>query len=127
MSRRVIFAEKAPAPVGAYSHGVIVDNLYYSTGQIGLNPETNTLVEGGIVEEARQAMKNMGTLLEAAGSGFDKLVKVNLLITDVTKFKEVDDVYKEFVTESLPGRMCAEVTNLPAGAQFSIEVIAYVE
>lgn len=127
MSIKTVFAEKAPKPVGAYSHGIIKDDIYYSTGQIGLDPATNKLVEGGIAAEARQAMKNMGTLLEAAGSGFDKLLKVNLCVTDMSKFKAVDEVYREFVKENLPGRMCVEVSSLPAGGMFSIEVIAYVE
>ncbi|MBQ4339845.1 MAG: reactive intermediate/imine deaminase [Firmicutes bacterium] len=127
MERIQVFSPKAPKPVGSYSHGYIVNGIFYSAGQIGLDPETNEVVTGPVEEEARQVMKNIGALLEAAGSSFDSLIKVNLYITDLKDFVAIDNVYKEFVTKDFPGRTCVEVKGIPKGGRMEIEVIALVE
>lgn len=127
MSKKTVFSPKAPKPVGAYSHGIIVNGIYFSAGQIGLNPETNELVKGSIEDEARQVMKNIGALLEAAGTNYDNLIKATLYITDLNDFTAIDNVYKEFVTKDFPGRTCVEVKGIPKGGRLELEVVALVE
>lgn len=127
MSKKTVFSPKAPKPVGAYSHGIIVNGIYFSAGQIGLNPETNELVKGSIEDEARQVMKNIGSLLEAAGTNYDNLIKATLYITDLNDFTAIDNVYKEFVTKDFPGRTCVEVKGIPKGGRIELEVVALVE
>ena len=127
MERIQVFSPKAPKPVGAYSHGYIVNGIYFSAGQIGLNPETNELVKGSIEDEARQVMKNLGSLLEAAGCSFNSLLKVTLYITDLNDFVAIDNVYKEFVTDNFPGRTCVQVAGIPKGGRIEIEAVALVE
>lgn len=127
MERIQVFSPKAPKPVGAYSHGFIANGIFFSAGQIGLNPETNEMVTGSIEDEARQAMRNIGSLLEAAGCSFNSLLKAMLYITDLNDFATIDNVYKEFVTENYPGRSCVQVVDMPKNARLMIEVIALVE
>ena len=127
MTRKTVFAPDAPKPVGAYSHGIIVNGLYFSAGQIGLNPETNELVTESVEAEARQVMKNIGALLKAAGTSYDNLVKATLYITDLKDFSTIDNVYKEFVTKDFPGRTCVEVSGIPKGGRVELEVVATVE
>lgn len=127
MSKKTVFSPKAPKPVGAYSHGIIVNGIFFSSGQLGLNPETNELVKGSVEDEARQVMKNIGALLEAAGTNYDNLIKSTLYITDLNDFTAVDNVYKEFVTKDFPARTCVEVKGIPKGARLELEVAALVE
>lgn len=127
MSKKTVFSPKAPKPVGAYSHGIIVNGIYFSAGQLGLDPETNELVKGSIEDEARQVMKNIGSLLEAAGTNYDNLIKATLYITDLNDFTAIDNVYKEFVTKDFPGRTCVEVKGIPKGGRIELEVVALVE
>lgn len=127
MTRKTVFAPDAPKPVGAYSHGIIVNGLYFSAGQVGLNPETNEMVTGSVEAEARQVMKNIGALLKAAGTSYDNLVKATLYITDLNDFTKIDNVYKEFVTKDFPGRTCVEVSGIPKGGRVELEVVAVVE
>lgn len=127
MSKKTVFSPKAPKPVGAYSHGIIVNGIYFSAGQLGLDPETNELVKGSIEDEARQVMKNIGALLEAAGTNYDNLIKATLYITDLNDFTAIDNVYKEFVTKDFPGRTCVEVKGIPKGGRIELEVVALVE
>ena len=127
MEKKTVFAPDAPKPVGAYSHGIIVNGLYFSAGQIALNPATNEMVLDDIESETRQVMKNMGALLKAAGTSYDNLVKTTLYITDLNDFAKIDGVYKEFVTKDFPGRTCVEVSGIPKGGHIEIEVVATVE
>lgn len=127
MEKKVIFAEKAPAPVGPYNHGIIFNNVLYTAGQIGLNPETGDLVEGGIEAEVHQTMKNMLAILEAAGTNYDNMLNCKLTITDMNDFGKINKIYAEYVKEEVaPGRSCNQVAALPKGAHFQIEVIAAV-
>lgn len=127
MEKKTVFAPDAPKPVGAYSHGIVVNGIYFSAGQIGLNPETNEMVTGDVAEEARQVMKNIGALLKAAGSSYDSLLKTTIYITDLNDFTTIDNVYKEFVTQNFPGRTCVQVAGIPKGGRIEMEVVALVE
>ena len=126
MKKEMVFSPNAPKPVGAYNHGVICQGILYTAGQIALDPVTNELVKGGAKEEATQIMKNLGSILEAAGTNYDNLLKATIYLTDLNDFATVDQVYKEFVTKNPPGRTCVEVTAIPKGGKVEMEMIACI-
>ena len=112
-----ISTEKAPAAIGPYSQGVVVNGLLFASGQIALSPETGELVGSTIEEQAEQVMKNIGALLEAAGVDYTKVVKT-------AKFNAV---YAKSFGEKLPARSAVGIDKLPKGALIEVEVIASVE
>lgn len=120
----LISTNKAPKPVAPYNQAVLVDRTLYVSGCLGLNKDTMKLVEGDVSIEARQAFKNLGIILQEAGSSFDKVVKSTVLLQDINDFSVVNDVYKEFFTHDFPARTAYQVGNLPLNAKVEIEVIA---
>lgn len=101
--RKTVIAEKAPKPAGPYSHAVIADGFVYVSGQGPIEPETGTIPDA-FDEQVRQAFKNVQTILEAAGSSFGEVVKVNAYVTDLTRFGEFNEVYGEFFQQDPPAR-----------------------
>jgi 2-iminobutanoate/2-iminopropanoate deaminase len=101
--RKTVIAEKAPKPAGPYSHAVVADGFVYVSGQGPIEPETGTIPDA-FDEQVRQAFKNVQTILEAAGSSFDEVVKVNAYVTDLTRFGEFNEVYGEFFQQDPPAR-----------------------
>ncbi|XP_043339294.1 2-iminobutanoate/2-iminopropanoate deaminase isoform X2 [Cervus canadensis] len=93
--RRVISTAKAPAAIGPYSQAVLVDRTIYISGQLGMDPASGQLVPGGVAEEAKQALKNIGEILKAAGCDFTNVVKATVLLADINDFSTVNDVYKQ--------------------------------
>ncbi len=122
---KVIFTDKAPLPQSSYSQGVVAGDLYFSPGLISIDPVTQEMKLGSIEEEITTIMKNLGAYLEAAGSGYDKIVKANLTLTDIKDSPVVNKVYAEYIKENLPGRMIVQVDAMPAGAHVCLEVVAY--
>ncbi|ESP05474.1 hypothetical protein LOTGIDRAFT_208507 [Lottia gigantea] len=122
--RRIIHTSKAPKAVGPYSQAVVADNTMYISGQIGFNPETMELVEGGAVGQADQALKNMGAILEAAGATFNNVVKCTVLLQDINDFTKVNEVYSKYFSKSLPARAAYQVAALPKNGLVEIEAIA---
>lgn len=116
--------EKAPKALGPYVQANKVGNLVFCSGQLGIDPEVGKLVEGGVLEEARQAFKNIKAVVEEAGSDMNHIVKALVLLTDINDFAEVNKVYAEQFNEVLPARSAFQVAALPAGAKIEIEVIA---
>lgn len=88
-----VFAEKAPAAIGPYSQAMLVNGMVYTSGQIGINPETGAVVEGGIQAQAHQVMKNLDAVLTAAGSSFEKAVKTTCFLKDMNDFAAFNEVY----------------------------------
>ena len=123
--KEIIATDKAPAAIGPYSQAVKVGNLLFTSGMIPINPETNTLVEGGIEVQAEQAFKNIKNLLEAAGSSVDKVVKTVVFIKDMNDFAKVNEIYAKYFTDNYPARSCVEVARLPKDVLIEIEAIAY--
>ena len=113
----------APAAVGPYSQGIALDNLVFSSGQLPMNPETKTML-ADIAEQARQSLSNVKAVLEAAGSGMDKVIKVNIFLTDMADFARVNEVYAQFFKAPFPARSCVAVAALPLGAGLEIEAVA---
>lgn len=122
-----ISTEKAPAAIGPYSQGVVVNGLLFASGQIALSPETGELVGSTIEEQAEQVMKNVGALLTAAGTDFDHVVKTTCFFEDIADFAKFNAVYAKSFGEKLPARSAVGIDKLPKGALIEVEVIASVE
>jgi 2-iminobutanoate/2-iminopropanoate deaminase len=122
-----VTAKNAPSAVGPYSQAVKLGNLVFCSGQIGLNPQTNSLVEGGVLREVKQVIKNLEAVLISANSSLNKVLQTTIYITDMRKYAEVNTLYAEFFkTEPLPARATVEVSNLPKGAAIEISCIASI-
>ena len=122
-----ISTEKAPAAIGPYSQGVVVNGLLFASGQSALSPETGELVGSTIEEQAEQVMKNVGALLTAAGTDFDHVVKTTCFLEDIADFAKFNAVYAKSFGEKLPARSAVGIDQLPKGALIEVEVIASVE
>ena len=119
---KVIATDKAPGAIGPYSQGYISNGFVYTSGQIPVDPATGE-VPASIEEQAAQSCKNVGALLEAAGSGFDKVIKTTCFLADMADFAAFNAVYAEFFT-SKPARSSVAVKDLPKGVKCEIEAIA---
>lgn len=128
MQRKVIHTDRAPAAVGPYSQAIRAGDLVYCSGQIALDPATGQLVgEGDVRAQTRQAMDNIGAVLEAAGSGFDKVIKCNLYLTEMGDFAAVNEEYgRYFDGMEPPARAAIGVASLPKDALFEVELVAFV-
>ncbi len=118
----VIETKNAPGAIGPYSQGFVVNGFVYTSGQIPVNPE-NGEVEEGIAAQAEQSCKNVEAILEAAGSGFDKVFKTTCFLADMGDFAEFNKVYERFFV-SRPARSCVAVKTLPKGVLCEVEAIA---
>ena len=101
--RRTVMADKGPAPAGPYSHAVVANGFVFISGQGPVNPETGAAPDA-FADQVRQTFENVQTILEAAGSSLDDVVKVNAYVTDLTRFAAFNEVYKEFFQDDLPAR-----------------------
>ena len=119
---KVIETKNAPGAIGPYSQGFISNGFVFTSGQIPVNPETGE-VPASIAEQAEQSCKNVGALLEAAGSGFYKVVKATCFLADMADFAAFNEVYAKYFS-SKPARSCVAVKELPKGVLCEIEVIA---
>ena len=123
---RVISTEKAPAALGPYSQGYVHNGILYSAGQVPINPESGNVDAEDIAGQAEQSCKNIGAILEAAGSSFDKVLKTTCFLADMGDFSAFNEVYAKYFT-SKPARSCVAVKTLPKNLLCEIEVIAVVE
>ena len=125
--KTIISTPKAPAAIGPYSQAILVNGMLFTSGVIPIDPETNTLVQGDVEAQARQAIGNLKNLIEASGSSMEKVVKTTVFIKDMYDFGKINDIYKEFFTSDFPARSCVEVARLPKDVLIEIEAIAVVE
>jgi 2-iminobutanoate/2-iminopropanoate deaminase len=123
---RSISTSKAPAAIGPYSQGIIVNNLFYSSGQIPLTAE-GSMIEGSVEDQTHQVFKNLTAVLEEAGASFDTVVKATVFIKDMNDFGAINEVYGQYFDTHKPARSCVEVARLPKDALVEIEVIALVK
>lgn len=121
--RRVISTDKAPPAIGPYSQAIVANGVVYCSGQIGMTPD-GELVEGGVEAETRQAMTNLGAVLDAAGSSFEQVVQCSLFLADMNDFARVNEIYASFFGEAPPARACVEAARLPRDARFEIVATA---
>jgi 2-iminobutanoate/2-iminopropanoate deaminase len=124
MGKKVIKTDKAPAAVAVYSQAIKANGFIFVSGQIGLDPATGKLAGGTAAEQAMTALCNISAILEAAGSGMDKVVKCTVLLDSIADYPDVNAVYSRFFTTDPPARAAYAVGKLPLGALVEIEAIA---
>jgi 2-iminobutanoate/2-iminopropanoate deaminase len=123
--KKIIFTEKAPAPIGPYSQAVLKGNTLYTSGQIALNPKTGELVIDNIEAETQQVMQNMKAVLEAADMTFENVVKTTIFIMDMNDFGNINTVYASYFNEkTAPARETVQVACLPKNVNVEISMIA---
>lgn len=123
MAKEIIQTSSAPKALGPYSQAVKVNGLIFTSGQLGINPETGELADG-TTKQAEQAFKNIAAVLAEAGSGLDKIIKATVFFKDLNEFKAVNEVYATFFSSDFPARSAFQVSKLPLDAAIEIEVIA---
>jgi len=122
--KKIVSTDKAPKAIGPYSQAIRTENLVFTAGQIGLDPATMEIAQGGIEAETRQALTNLKHVLEAADSGLNFVVKTLVFLQDMNDFAKMNAVYTEFFPENPPARSTVQVAALPKGALVEIECIA---
>ena len=115
MTRKIVHTDRAPAAVGPYSQGVVVDGWLWTCGQVGLDPATGAISGTDAAAQAERALRNLEEVLQAGGSGLDRVVKTTLYLTSMDDFAAVNAVYARFFGEAPPARSCVEVSRLPVG------------
>lgn len=123
---KTVSTNKAPAAIGPYAQGIIVNNMFYSSGQIPLTA-AGELVEGDIKEQTNQVFENLKAVLAAAGSSLDHVVKTTVFMKDMNDFAEMNEVYASHFGDHKPARSAVEVARLPKDVKVEIEVIALVK
>jgi len=125
MEKKIIFTEKAPAPIGPYNQAILIDNTLYMSGQIALDPATMHLVLHSVENETTQVMKNLEAVLEAAGMTFENVVKSTIFLTDMEDFAKVNTIYGSYFDEkTAPARETVQVSALPKSVNVEISMIA---
>ncbi|ASS97797.1 reactive intermediate/imine deaminase [Geobacillus thermocatenulatus] len=122
---RKVETTKAPQAIGPYSQGIIVNNMFYSSGQIPLTPE-GELVKGDIQAQTHQVFQNLKAVLEAAGASLDTVVKTTVFLKNMDDFAAMNEVYSQYFPNHKPARSCVEVVRLPKDVLVEIEVVALV-
>ena len=125
--KKIVTAEKAPRAIGPYSQAVCIEGLVFTAGQVGLNPATMELVEGGAGAQTRQVLTNLGHVLESADSGLNFVIKTTVFLKDMEDFANMNTVYAEFFPENPPARSTVQVAGLPKGALVEIECVALLK
>jgi 2-iminobutanoate/2-iminopropanoate deaminase len=122
--KKTVISDKAPKAVGPYSQAVTAGNMFFASGQLGIDSATGKIVEGGAKEQAQQALKNVTALLEAAGLTIKNVVQVQLFLADMADFAQVNEVYKTFFSDPYPARSTFQVAALPLGGRVEIQTVA---
>ncbi len=123
--KKIIFTDKAPAPIGPYNQAVLIGNILYTSGQIALHPLTMELVLDDIETETKQVMENMKAVLEAADMTFDNVVKTTIFIMNMGDFSRINTVYGSYFDENIaPARETVQVAGLPKGVNVEISMVA---
>ena len=127
MHKQAVRTENAPAPFqGApYSQGIVAGDLVFVSGQLGIDPAKGHVVEGGIVEQTEQTMKNLAAVLEEAGTTLENAVMVSIFLVDLGDFQAMNEVYARHLAEPYPARATVQIAALPSGARVEIAVVAH--
>jgi len=124
MAKEVIATKNAPGAIGPYSQAIKANGFVFASGQLGLVPATGEFAEGGIEEQTRQSLTNVKSVLEAAGSGLEKVVKTTVFLKDIKDFAAMNKVYSDFFKTDCPARSAVQIAALPKDGLVEIEVIA---
>jgi len=126
MARKIVHSDDAPKAIGPYSQAVQVDagKMTFLSGQIPLDPKTMNIVEGDVIDQAEQVMKNLGAVLKASGLDFSHVVRSTIFLTDLGDFTKVNEVYGRYFTGAPPARVTVQVAALPRGSKVEIDAIA---
>ena len=124
--RQAIATDQAPKAIGPYSQAIKAGNLLYCSGQIPLDPATGALVQGDLAAQTRRVLDNVGAILAAAGTSFDRVVKTTVFLADMNDFAAMNEVYATYFTPPAPARSTVAAAGLPKGARIEIEVIAHL-
>lgn len=122
--KKIVTTEKAPKAIGPYSQAVCIENLVFTAGQVGLDPATMELVDGGVEAQTRQVLTNLKHVLESADSGLNFVVKTTVYLKDMRDFPNMNTIYAEFFAENPPARSTVQVAALPKDALVEIECVA---
>ena len=125
--KQIVSTEQAPRAIGPYSQAVVAGGFLFASGQIPLDPRTGEFVAGGVREQTEQVMRNLGAVLAAAGSGFDRVVKTTVYLADMNDFAAMNEVYGLYFAADPPARATVQAARLPRDARVEIDLIALVE
>jgi 2-iminobutanoate/2-iminopropanoate deaminase len=125
--KKIVSTEKAPKAIGPYSQAIRTEDLVFTAGQVGLDPETMEMVEGGIEAQTRQVLTNLRHVLESTDSGLNFVIKTTVFLQDMGDFAAMNAVYAEYFPENPPARSTVQVAALPKGALVEIECIALLK
>jgi 2-iminobutanoate/2-iminopropanoate deaminase len=125
--KKQVQTDKAPKAIGPYSQGIIANGFVFCSGQIPIDPATGELNTGSIEDQTRQVLRNLGAVLEAAGSSFDDVVKCTVFLQDMNDFAKMNAVYAEFFKAPNPARAAVQVARLPRDVKVEIEAVALVK
>lgn len=124
--RRAIKTDKAPPAIGVYSQAIVAGELVFTSGQIGINPQTNQVVEGGLKEQAEQVLRNLSAVLKAARSDMSHVLKTTVFLADMDDFDAMNEIYRRHFKEDPPARSTVQVARLPRNARIEIEAVALI-
>ena len=124
--RTAIHADGAPAAIGPYSQAIRVGQLLFVSGQVPLDPETGALVEGDVTAQTHRVMRNLGNILEAAGTSFDDVVRTTVFLSDLTDFAAMNEIYATYFQPPAPAQSTIQVARLPKDTRVEIDLIASV-
>ena len=127
MAKQTISSDRAPKAIGPYSPALRAGQLLFVSGQVALDPATGNMVEGGIAEQTRRVLDNIGALLTAGGRSFADVVRTTIFLADMNDFAAVNDIYGQYFKEPYPARATVQVARLPKDARVEIDVIASYE
>ncbi|SVA30041.1 uncharacterized protein METZ01_LOCUS82895 [marine metagenome] len=125
--REAVQTTHAPSAIGPYSQAVRAGSFLFISGQIPLDPGTGQITEGGIGAQTHRVMRSLGAILEAAGAGYDRVVRTTVFLTDLADFEVVNEVYGGYFRDSAPARATVQVAALPKGVSVEIDAIAHLE
>ncbi|HHT50335.1 MAG TPA: RidA family protein [Eubacteriaceae bacterium] len=126
MQKEPINSPNAPAAIGPYSQGVKIGNLFFTSGQMAIDPKTGEFIGEDIQAETKQTLDNIKAILEAANTNLENVIKTTVFIKDMNDFGKINEIYGQYFTENQPARSCVEVARLPKDANIEIEVIAVI-
>lgn len=116
----------APGAIGPYSQAIQAGDFLFLSGQIGLNPSTGQIVDGGIAEQTHQVLKNLGAVLNEAGASYERVVKTTVYLVDMTEFAEMNEIYGTYFKPPAPARATIQAAALPRGVRVEIDVVAFL-